>query len=1012
MPLKENTKIMPHQKAAEDKALQNDGQILITHGMGLGKTLTSINIADKLMQEGKAHAVLAIVPASLRTNFAENGVKKYTNDKVTVFGSMTERNNHIYDNRIPKTPYYVVSYDMFKKDPEEYLRRTGADTLIVDEMHNFRNPDTVNYQQMKSIRGKVRNFIGLTGTPLNNHPYDTVPLIDIVSNGKHNLGKNKKDFSSKFIRKVPEYDMYGKSTGDDVETIVNKDILKAELDMWNHHATSDDLKKDDVPKKIIQNIDVEMSPLQAEHYKFVMNKVPKSVRDQIRDGMPVSRKEAFHILPMLQQARNVMNGVHYLNKDISLEESARVTPKIKKALDDISQHLRETKDAQVVVHSHMLEGGTDVISAGLTSKGIAHGIFTGREKQVDRDKAVVDYNKGKTKVLVISAAGTTGLNLPNTTMHVALDPHFNPAVIDQIEARGIRAGGQHNRKPEDRAVFVRRYRSVNPPTWYQKLGIGRKDMSVDEWIYGLATNKQDLNNQVDELMKSAASLDAQRGKQYWQLVKRLYGGTENAVKTLSKTHDFNMYHGTRLNSVEGILKDGIKPGPLREFGKGSFLGDKHTAGLYGKTKVVDKYGIRLGNFQGSTTEEALEFIKKPEFSKGYTVSEGAMLRLKRPSELRGTKSMYPKATNSMVFDLDNHALSDIAPRQIDAINPLSKGGASIRRRYKTMVGKKMNSYSDEQIASMASTLPSSSQKDILHSLKSRREGGEKMQSYYNGYLADAFFKAKYIPSGSGSAKAKAQYYGQVRNKRLFNLAGTQTRNEMFVKGDIDASLIKKAQYFYHGTPEKNITSIKKNGLLGSKRGDNFDDPNGSTLSITNAPEGKGVFLTKAKEYAKTYSIDLNAGVANTIKSICKKEPEPLIVNVKKPVKLYAVDNVSDGRALDEYFQPGNIKPKDIIFPDDPEYKKIDAKLSKSAKEEYMEQSTKSKLQDDLKGEYDAIELYQKHINALSNGKIKNKLVEIRDEEKHHTQELDTLIKKEASAFSAVYNSYKSVYNIE
>ena len=503
MSLKKDVKIMPHQKAAEAKALANDGQILITHGMGLGKTLTSIDIADKLIQEGKAHSVLAVVPASLRTNFSNNGIKKYTNDKVTVFGSVMEDNAHIYD-KVPKTKYYVVSYDMFKKDPDEYLDKTHADTLIVDEMHNFRNPNTENYKQMARIRGRVRNFIGLTGTPLNNDPYDIVPLINIVSNGRHHLGKNKKDFKLKFIQSVPEYDMHWRKTGKTTESIKNKDILAKELGKYISHATTEDLNKNDVPKKVVQNIDVEMSPLQQEQYKFVMRRVPYAVREQIRKGLPINRKEAVHILPMLQQARNVMNGVHYLNKNISLRESSFRTPKIKKALDDIQQHLRETPDGQVIVHSHMLEGGIDVISAGLKARHIPHVIFTGKNTQKEKEQAVKAYNSRKVPVILISSAGMTGLNLPNTTMHVALDPHYNPAVIDQIEARGIRAGGQKNRKPQDRRVLVRRYRSVTPETWYNKLGIGTKDTSVDEWMYGLASNKQDLNNQVDKIINKVA----------------------------------------------------------------------------------------------------------------------------------------------------------------------------------------------------------------------------------------------------------------------------------------------------------------------------------------------------------------------------------------------------------------------------------------------------------------------------------------------------------------------------
>jgi superfamily II DNA or RNA helicase len=518
MGLKKSTKVMPHQQSAVDKTHENDGSILLTHGMGLGKTLSSIAISDSLRQQGKAKKVLAVVPASLRSNFVDNGVNRYTNDKITLFGAKTESHSHIDDTHIPNTPYYVVSYDMFRKDPHKYLDKTGADTMIVDEMHNFRNPNTINYQQMKSVRGRVKNFIGLTGTPLNNEPYDIVPLINIVSNGQHSLGASKKEFSQKYISSEFQRDMRGRVTSEKVDTVINKEHLQHQLGKWVHHADSSDLSSDAVPKKVVQDIDVEMSPTQVDHYKFVMRRVPYHVRERIRRGMPVSRKEAFHVLPMLQQSRNVMNGIHYLDKSVPLSVSAERTPKIKRVLDDIEQHMSETKDAQIVVHSHMLEGGVDVVSAGLNARGIPHGVFTGKIPKDERDKAVKEYNSGKKKVMLISSAGTTGLNLPNTTMHMALDSHYNPATNEQIEARGIRAGGLSHREPENRRVIVRRYRSVHPDTMMTRMGLRRKDVSVDEWIHGLAENKQGLNNQVDSLLKSASWEDG-----YAMLISIGYG---------------------------------------------------------------------------------------------------------------------------------------------------------------------------------------------------------------------------------------------------------------------------------------------------------------------------------------------------------------------------------------------------------------------------------------------------------------------------------------------------------
>lgn len=106
---------------------------------------------------------------------------------------------------------------------------------------------------------------------------------------------------------------------------------------------------------------------------------------------------------------------------------------------------------------------------------------------------------------------------------------------------------------------------------------------------------------VDEAIeKYAKSYDAMRKKQYWQLLKRLHGGTDDAVKTIRKTKDTGIYHGTE--SLDKVLKEGLKPGNRNMYGKGVYFGDKDLAYQYSNDVV----------------------------------------RLKKPSELEGTKHLYPK----------------------------------------------------------------------------------------------------------------------------------------------------------------------------------------------------------------------------------------------------------------------------------------------------------------------------------------------------------------------------------
>lgn len=51
------------------------------------------------------------------------------------------------------------------------------------------------------------------------------------------------------------------------------------------------------------------------------------------------------------------------------------------------------------------------------------------------------------------------------------------------------------------------------------------------------------------------------------------------------------------------------------------------------------------------------------------------------------------------------------------------------------------------------------------------------------------------------------------------------------------------------------------------------------------------------------------------------------------------------------------------------------------------------LKDDLQGEYDAIKMYDEHIENIDIPEVKELLIHIRDEEKEHVKELMKLIKK-------------------
>ena len=507
--------LLSYQQKAIDKAMENDGSVLLSMPMGTGKTRTAVEIVEALRKSGKASKTLVVVPASLRTNFHEQGVKRWGKGaKSQILGSVSELHPDIYDSKLPKSDYYVVSYNMFSKDPDLYIDRIKPDTLVIDEIHNYRNEGTKNLAAMRSARSKVRNMIGLTGTPFNNEPADIHPLIDLVSGGKHELGASREDFKRKFIGGNKIKDFKGHTTGGTHLKATRQ--LQKELQKWTYHLDESEAQAGEKPSKIVEDVLVEMSPEQKIHYDFVMRNVPSSVRRQIREGLPASRKEAFHILPMLGQARAVSNSMAFLDKERSLSRAWQDTPKTKKLIDDVVEHVNAHPKNQAILHSHLVNGGIDVLEAGLKDRKIPYAVISGGIKQVDRDAAVANYNAGKIRAIVLSSAGTTGLNLPNTTGHFSLDGHYNPAVNEQIEARGIRAGGQSYRPKAQRRVIVKRYKSVYPQGVLQRWGLRNKENSVDEWIEGIAHDKTEINAQAEALLKKTA-------KSVWETLKERPG---------------------------------------------------------------------------------------------------------------------------------------------------------------------------------------------------------------------------------------------------------------------------------------------------------------------------------------------------------------------------------------------------------------------------------------------------------------------------------------------------------
>ena len=498
--LKADVKLNPHQQRVVDNPSTSQ---IIAHGVGSGKTVTSIAKFEDMKGHGKATKALVVTPAGLRDNYGPKGVGRFTDSKYNIVGNSQERQKHIYKGVDPESDYNIMSYEMYRRDPEKYIKESGADTVITDEAHRGKNESTQTLKALKRARPLYKNHIALTGSLISNSISDLQPLVDVTTGGKNEIGKNKKDFERKWLRHASGRKYRGvPESRRPIVGFNHEKRLAKDLSSIIDYVDYDDVKElADMPGKRIHIEKVPLSKEQAKIYKGIL-KNDKGVRRMIRNKRleTLNDKERAEAFNKMREARKLMNSISSVKPGIPIRKSAEVSPKTKKMLDDLDAHLKADPKNSAILFSHLVNGGVDVMEAGLKNRGIDYGKFIGKGNEgvteESRTKDVNDYNDHKKRVMIVSPAGVEGVSLNDTTWEGVLDPHYNPEVMNQMEARGVRSGGLKGRA--DRNVDITRYIATMP----KRFGIFKDSRKTpDEVIYQISRQKAAQNQVLYDMLK-------------------------------------------------------------------------------------------------------------------------------------------------------------------------------------------------------------------------------------------------------------------------------------------------------------------------------------------------------------------------------------------------------------------------------------------------------------------------------------------------------------------------------
>ena len=167
--------------------------------MGLGKTVITLSALAAFKSRGEMKRALVVAPKRVATSTWLLESQKWEHLQGLrlkgVIGSAKERTAALKE----QADIYVISRDnvAWLVDLLAPTRKWPFDTLVLDELSSFKNPQAKRFKALKRVTGACKRVIGLTGTPAPNGYTDMWSQIYLLDRGER-LGKTLTAFRSAY----------------------------------------------------------------------------------------------------------------------------------------------------------------------------------------------------------------------------------------------------------------------------------------------------------------------------------------------------------------------------------------------------------------------------------------------------------------------------------------------------------------------------------------------------------------------------------------------------------------------------------------------------------------------------------------------------------------------------------------------------------------------------------------------------------------------------------------------
>lgn len=467
-----NAELLPYQLDGIAFAV-GAGRAVLADDMGLGKTIQGIGVAELLAQLADIRRVLVVCPASLKSQWRSEIGRFCGRSSQLVMGSAEERVAQ-YDN---DTFFTICNYEQILRD-HPTVERIKWDLIILDEGQRIKNWESKTSRVIKALNSPFA--LVLSGTPLENRLEELYTVVGFIDDQR--LGP-----AYRFFHRHRVVDDRGR-----VQGYKNLDQLRETLKPILLRRTRGSVMEE-LPERSTEIVRIRPTEEQQRMSDEYTARAAQIAAKKFLTEMDLLRLQKF-----LLMARMSADSTLLVDK-----EEPGYSSKLER-LGELLEQLASESDRKIVLFSEWTTM-LGLIEPLLKKVGLDFVRLDGKVPQKKRQELVHRFqNDPDCRVIIMSNAGSTGLNLQSANTVINVDLPWNPAILEQRIARAHRMG-------QKRPVQV--YLLVTEDT-------------IEERLLGTLSAKHDLALAALDVESDVTEVELQSGmEELKRRLERLLGQT-------------------------------------------------------------------------------------------------------------------------------------------------------------------------------------------------------------------------------------------------------------------------------------------------------------------------------------------------------------------------------------------------------------------------------------------------------------------------------------------------------